>query len=112
MFRSPCDVLIATRPSLELLAAELAPRGTATIGQDHMSLESYQPCLHRKIVRAYPRLTVLGVLTEPARVGYERALAGSGVRIVKIPNAAPALPDRPSRREHRVVLAAGRLVAN
>lgn len=112
MFRSPPDVLIATRPSLVLLAAELAPHGVATIGQDHMSLESYQPPLRRQIERAYPRLTVLSVLTEPARAGYERALAGSGVRIVKIPNAAPALPDRPSRREHPVVLAAGRLVAN
>ncbi|HEY8479494.1 MAG TPA: glycosyltransferase family 4 protein [Spirillospora sp.] len=112
MHRSPCDVLIATRPSLVLIAAELAPRGTATIGQDHMSLESYRPSLRRQIVRAYPRLTVLSVLTEPARAGYERALAGSGVRIVKIPNALPALPARPSRRDDKVVLAAGRLVAN
>ncbi|GAA0560500.1 glycosyltransferase family 4 protein [Actinomadura livida] len=110
--RSPADVLIATRPSLVLVAAELAPAGTATIGQDHMSLEAYQPSLRRQIVRAYPRLTVLSVLTEPARAGYEAALAGSGVRIVKIPNAAPALPDRTSTREHKVVLAAGRLVLN
>ncbi|MEU8803654.1 glycosyltransferase family 4 protein [Spirillospora sp. NPDC048819] len=112
LHRTPCDVLIATRPSLILLAAELTPRGTATIGQDHMSLESYQPPLRRQVVRAYRRLTVLSVLTAPARAGYEAALAGSGVRIVRIPNASPPLPGRPSRREHEVVLAAGRLVAN
>ncbi|TDC56057.1 glycosyltransferase family 4 protein [Actinomadura sp. KC345] len=112
LYRSPADVLIGTRPSLVLLAAELAPRGTATIGQDHMSLESYQPALRRQVVRAYRRLTVLSVLTEPARAGYESALAGSGVRIVRIPNAAPPLPGRPSRRADEVVLAAGRLVSN
>lgn len=111
LYRSPADVVIGTRPSLVLLAAELAPRGVVTIGQDHMSLESYQPALYRQVVRRYRRLTVLAVLTEAARDGYEKVLAGSGVRIVRIPNAAPPLPCPPSRREDRVVLAAGRLVA-
>ncbi|WP_245666874.1 glycosyltransferase family 4 protein [Actinomadura latina] len=110
LYGSPADVLIATRPSLVLLAAELGPRGVATIGQDHMSLGSYQPALRRQVVRAYRRLTVLATLTEAARADYERALAGSGVRIVAIPNAAPPLPGPPSRRENPVVLAAGRLV--
>ncbi|MFA1543084.1 glycosyltransferase family 4 protein [Actinomadura monticuli] len=110
LYGAPADVLIATRPSLVLLAAELAPRGTVTIGQDHMSLGSYRPALRRQVVRAYRRLTVLATLTEAARADYARALAGSGVRIVRIPNAAPPLPGPPSRREHPVVLAAGRLV--
>ncbi|WP_233526311.1 glycosyltransferase family 4 protein [Actinomadura spongiicola] len=112
LYRTPADVVVGTRPSLVLLAAELAPRGVVTIGQDHMSLESYQPALHRQVVRGYRRLSVLAVLTEAARAGYERALAGSGVRVVRIPNAAPPLPGPPSRREDKVVLAAGRLVAN
>jgi glycosyltransferase involved in cell wall biosynthesis len=107
---SPADVLMPTRPSLNLLVAEVGPRGAVTIGQDHMSLESYQPWLRREILRRYRRLTVVTTLTEAARAGYETALAGSGVRVVQIPNAAPRLPARPSRREHKVVLAAGRLV--
>ncbi|WP_240809966.1 glycosyltransferase family 4 protein [Actinomadura sp. WMMA1423] len=107
---APPDVLIGTRPSLNLLAAELAPAGTATIGQDHMHLGAYCPALRRQIRRAYRRLTVVTALTEAARGEYEAALAGSAARVVRIPNAAPALPDRPSRREHKVVLAAGRLV--
>ncbi|MEV4677693.1 glycosyltransferase family 4 protein [Actinomadura sp. NPDC049382] len=110
LYGTPADVLIGTRPSLVLLAAELAPRGVAVIGQDHMNLGSYQPALHRQVVRGYRRLTVLATLTEAARADYARALAGAGVRIVRIPNAAPALPDPPSRREDEVVLAAGRLV--
>ncbi|TMR03751.1 glycosyltransferase family 4 protein [Actinomadura soli] len=112
LYRSPADVVIGTRPSLNLLAAELAPRAAVTIGQDHMSLDSYKPALHRQVVRRYRRLTAVTVLTEAARAGYEQALAGSGVRVVRIPNAAPPLPGRPSRRADKVVLAAGRLVAN
>ncbi|MES9607307.1 glycosyltransferase [Actinomadura sp. NPDC000929] len=107
---APPDVLIGTRPSLNLLAAELAPAGVATIGQDHMHLGAYRPVLRRQIVRAYRRLDVVTTLTEADRAEYEAALAGSPVRVVRIPNAAPALPERPSQRVHKVVVAAGRLV--
>ncbi|NDU77222.1 glycosyltransferase [Actinomadura sp. DSM 109109] len=107
---TPPDVLIGTRPSLNLLAAELAPAGVVTIGQDHMHLGAYRPALRRQIVRAYRRLTAVTTLTEADRAEYAAALAGSPVRVVRIPNAAPALPDRPSRREGKVVVAAGRLV--
>ncbi|WP_243716953.1 glycosyltransferase family 4 protein [Actinomadura darangshiensis] len=110
LHEAPPDVLVATRPSLALVAAELAPGGVATIGQDHMNLGSYRPALRRQIVRGYRRLTVVTALTEEARAGYAAALAGSGVRVVRIPNAAPSLPGRPSGREHKVVVAAGRLV--
>lgn len=106
----PPDVLVGTRPSLNLLAAELAPAGVATIGQDHMHLGAYRPVLRRQIVRAYRRLDVVTTLTEADRAEYEAALAGSPVRVVRIPNAAPALPERPSQRVHKVVVAAGRLV--
>ncbi|WP_064743797.1 glycosyltransferase family 4 protein [Actinomadura rifamycini] len=109
---APPDVLIATRPSLNLLIAALSPRGVTLIGQDHMSLGSYKPPLRREILRDYRRLDVLTTLTEAARTEYEDALAGSPVRIVRIPNAVPDMPGGPSRRTDKVVLAAGRLVHN
>ncbi|QFG27644.1 glycosyltransferase family 4 protein [Actinomadura sp. WMMB 499] len=109
---APPDVLIATRPSLNLLIAALAPRGVVTIGQDHMSLGSYKPPLRRQILRDYRRLDALTTLTEAARTEYERALAGSAVRVVQIPNAVPDMPGGPSGRTGKVVLAAGRLVRN
>ncbi|MCQ0012472.1 hypothetical protein LUX39_00205 [Actinomadura madurae] len=67
VYGTPADVLMPTRPSLNLLVAELGPRGAVTIGQDHMSLESYQPWLRREILRRYRRLTVVTTLTEAAR---------------------------------------------
>ncbi|MGI5202042.1 glycosyltransferase family 4 protein [Spirillospora sp. CA-108201] len=109
-WRAPPDVLIGTRPSLNLLAAELAPAGVATIGQDHMHLGAYRPALREQIVRAYRRLAAVTTLTEADRAEYATALAGSAARVVRIPNAAPALPDRPSRRVDEVIVAAGRLV--
>lgn len=106
----PADVLIGTRPTLLLLLAELAPKGVATIGQDHRHLPGYRPGLRKEITRRYGRLTVLAVLTETARAGFAEALAGRPVRIVTIPNALPELSGGPSPRERPVVIAAGRYV--
>ncbi|PRX04414.1 UNVERIFIED_ORG: glycosyltransferase involved in cell wall biosynthesis [Actinomadura viridilutea] len=103
------DVLIGTRPSLNLLAAELGGRGAVTIGQDHMNLPSYRPGLRREIARAYRRLTAVTVLTEASRDDYRAVLAGAPTRVVRIPNALPDLPGGPSPRTDRVILAAGRL---
>ncbi|MEW2359750.1 glycosyltransferase family 4 protein [Spirillospora sp. NPDC029432] len=109
LLADPPDVLIGTRPSLNLLAAEIAPRNVVTIGQDHMNLGSYKPGLRREIRRSYRRLTALSVLTERSLADFRNELAGSRTRIVRIPNAVPEMPGGPSTREHRVVLAAGRL---
>lgn len=103
------DVLIGTRPSLNLLAAELAPRGVVTIGQDHMNLGAYRPGLRREILRGYRGLTAVSVLTERSLHAYTEALDGSAARVVHIPNALPELPGGPSKRDGKVILAAGRL---
>ncbi|GLZ13957.1 hypothetical protein Acsp04_41920 [Actinomadura sp. NBRC 104425] len=103
------DVLVGTRPSLNLLAAELGGRGVVTIGQDHMNLAAYRPRLRREIARAYRRLTAVAVLTEASRAGYRQVLAGAPTRVVRIPNALPKLPGGPSPRTAKVILAAGRL---
>jgi glycosyltransferase involved in cell wall biosynthesis len=102
-------VLIGTRPSLNLLAAELSPRGVVTIGQDHMNLGSYRAGLRRELARAYGRLTALSVLTRQTLHDYRELLDGDPVRIVEIPNALPPLPGGPSPREGKAILAAGRL---
>lgn len=109
-----CDVLIATRPSLNLLIAEAAPRGTRTIGQDHMNLRSYRPELRTAIARAYRRLDAVTVLTEVSLADYRAALAGARAEVVRIPNALPAPASGTSRTDPgappaNVVLAAGRL---
>ncbi|MQY09172.1 glycosyltransferase family 4 protein [Actinomadura macrotermitis] len=105
----PPDVLVGTRPSLNLLIAALAPPGTVTIGQDHLNLGSYRPGLRRLIARSYGRLTVVAALTEAGRAEFAASLAGAPVRVVAIPNALPELPGGPSPRDRKVILAAGRL---
>ena len=103
-------VLIATRPGLNLLAAEHAPPGVITVGQEHLDFTHHDPALAAAIKRIYPRLDAVTVLTEADERAYREALDGTGVRIARIPNPlAATLPVRsPLRRP--LVVSAGRLV--
>jgi glycosyltransferase involved in cell wall biosynthesis len=107
--RERSGVLMATRPSLNLLVAELAGPGVVTIGQDHMNLGSYRDPIRREIGRRYGGLTALTVLTSAASTEYREALAGRPVRIVRIPNALPAMDGGMSQHDPKVMIAAGRL---
>lgn len=101
-------VLITTRPALNLLSAWCAPRRLIRIGQDHMNLAAYRPKLRAEILRAYPRLDAVTVLTERDLGDYREAL-GDRVRLARIPNGVPEPPDRSGIPEGKVLIAAGRL---
>ncbi|AGL17835.1 group 1 glycosyl transferase protein [Actinoplanes sp. N902-109] len=108
-FRAQRDaVLVTTRPALNLMAAWFAPRRLVRVGQDHMNFGSYKPPLQAAIVRAYPRLAAVAVLTRADEAEYRAALA-DGVRLVRIPNGVPAAVAVPDQERAPVVLAAGRL---
>ncbi|WP_127552194.1 glycosyltransferase family 4 protein [Actinoplanes sp. OR16] len=108
MRRQRDGVLITTRPSLNLLSAWAAPRRLIRIGQDHMNFDSYPLPLRREIVKGYPRLDAVAVLTRADLRSYREALGG-GTRLVRIPNGIPVRAGVPSPSRTPVVAAAGRL---
>lgn len=102
-------VLITTRPALNLLSAWFAPRGLIRIAQEHMNLDSHKPELRAALLRAYPRLDAIAVLTEHDRDTYRAALGERDLRVVRVPNGIPPWPLPPARLESKVLVAAGRL---
>ncbi|GLY04538.1 glycosyltransferase family 4 protein [Actinoplanes sp. NBRC 101535] len=102
-------IVITTRPALNILSAWFGPRRLIRIGQDHMNLGTYRRRLRREILRAYPRLDAVTVLTEADLAAYREALGGR-TRLVRIPNGIPARTSTPQRHGTKVVVAAGRLV--
>ncbi|MBE3011012.1 glycosyltransferase family 4 protein [Microbispora sp. NEAU-D428] len=101
-------ILVTTRPALNLISARRASGNVVRVAQEHMNLGTYPGLLREEIVRHYGAFDAIAVLTADDRREYERALPGT--RIVRIPNAVHAVNQVPSRQEHPVVVAAGRLV--
>ena len=111
-FRAADDgVLVTTRPGLNVLSARTAPRRLIRVAQDHMNLGSYKPALREAILRAYPRLDVVTVLTERDQQDYRQALAGSAVRVERIPNGVPEPRLPRATLDAKVMVAAGRLLS-
>ena len=101
-------VLIATTPSLNVLAAQLARDDLAVVGWEHVHLGARAGSVRPDILTNYGGLDALVVLTDADRRRYDIELAGA-TRVVRIPNAVPSLPGPPSDLSRPVVLAAGRL---
>jgi glycosyltransferase involved in cell wall biosynthesis len=103
------DVVVATRPALNVIAGRLAPAGVASVGQEHMNFHAHGAGLRRELRRAYRHLDALTVLTDADRRDYAGSLEGAPTRVVQIPNALPALAGGRSSLDRPIVVAAGRL---
>jgi glycosyltransferase involved in cell wall biosynthesis len=101
-------VLVATRPGLNILAADLAVPGLVVVGVEQMNFPSHAARLRRAMVDRYPRLDGLVVLTEQDRATYQAALNGKAPSMWRLPNTvkdiAPPFADLDAKR----ILAAGR----
>jgi glycosyltransferase involved in cell wall biosynthesis len=101
--------LIGTRPGFNLIAAELAPPGLVTIGQEHMHLQAHRPRLREQLAEWYPRLDALVLLTEHDLEDYA-ALLDPPIRLEQIPNGVRDVTRQMSAHDRPVVLGAGRFM--
>ena len=108
--RIDADVVIGTRPGLNVHLALQAPRHVARVGQEHLTLDNHSPRLRGALRSAYRRLDALTTVTEADAAAYRRKMRLPGVRVEALPNSVPdpALPAADCAA--KVVVAAGRLV--
>ncbi|MBL3668264.1 glycosyltransferase family 4 protein [Streptomyces sp. M2CJ-2] len=103
------DVVIGTRPGLNVHLALQAPRHVVRIGQEHLTLDNHPPKLRTALRRAYRRLDVLTTVTEADADAYRRKMRLPGVRVEALPNSVPD-PGLPAADgTAKLVIAAGRL---
>ncbi|GGT45598.1 glycosyltransferase family 4 protein [Streptomyces chromofuscus] len=104
------DVVIGTRPGLNVHVALQAPPHAVRIGQEHLTLDNHPPRLRTALRRAYRRLDVITTVTEADAAAYRRKMRLPGVRVEALPNSVsdPRLPTADGTA--KVVVAAGRLV--
>ncbi|MDL2078979.1 glycosyltransferase family 4 protein [Streptomyces sp. GXMU-J15] len=104
------DVVIGTRPGLNVHLALQAPSHVVRVGQEHLTLDNHPPRLRTALRRAYRRLDVLTTVTEADAAAYRRKMRLPGVLVEALPNSVPDPLLPPADGRAKVVVAAGRLV--
>lgn len=104
------DVVIGTRPGLNVHLALQAPQRVARVGQEHLTLDNHPSGLRTTLRRAYRRLDVLTTVTETDAAAYRRKMRLPGVRVEALFNSVPDPVLPAADGSAKVVVAAGRLV--
>ncbi|MGI5340767.1 glycosyltransferase family 4 protein [Streptomyces sp. CA-181903] len=106
------DVIVGTRPGLNVHIARQAHPAAIRVGQEHLTLSGHGLRMRHEIRHRYPLLDALTTVTEADAHAYRR-LALPGVRVRAIANSVPAAKPAAAPAEHpdrKVVVAAGRLI--
>ncbi|MFC7327511.1 glycosyltransferase family 4 protein [Marinactinospora rubrisoli] len=103
------DVVVGTRPGVNMLIAQWAPERLITIGQEHVHLRGHKADVRAAVRRLYPKLDGLTVLTEADRAAYQEFLPVSPDWLCTMPNALPPGEYPRSTQENPIIAAAGRL---
>ncbi|QDY76066.1 glycosyltransferase [Streptomyces qinzhouensis] len=103
------DVVVGTRPGLNVHIARQAPRGTVRVGQEHLTLDGHGYRLRRELGYRYARLDAITTVTEADARSYRTRLRLPGVRIDAVPNGVPSPAVAPADGRAKFVVAAGRL---
>ena len=103
------DVLIGTRPGLNVYVARFAPERTLRIGQEHITLASHPEALLPDLKKNYARLNAFVTVAEADADNYRSQMAIPGLPIVSIPNSVPAPSVPAADPAVKTVVAAGRL---
>ncbi|MFE2630146.1 glycosyltransferase family 4 protein [Streptomyces sp. NPDC059374] len=104
------EVVIGTRPGLNVHVARQAPAHVLRVGQEHLTLDNHPPRLRTTLRRAYRRLDVVTTVTEADAAAYRRKMRLPGVRVEALPNSVPDPVLPPADGTAKVIVAAGRLV--
>ncbi|MFE0171370.1 glycosyltransferase family 4 protein [Streptomyces sp. NPDC059002] len=104
------DVVIGTRPGLNVYLARFGPRRALRIAQEHLRHDAHSKRLRAELARHYRVLDAVVTTTEADAAVYRRRMPLPGVRVLAVPNIVPAPADGPRDGAAKVVAAAGRLV--
>jgi glycosyltransferase involved in cell wall biosynthesis len=104
------DVIIGTRPGVNVYVARFAPRRALRIAQEHLTHDTHSKRLRAELARHYRTLDAVVTTTEADAAVYRARMRLPGVRVIAVPNSVPEPAVPPSDGSAKVIAAAGRLV--
>ncbi|MER5436977.1 glycosyltransferase [Streptomyces sp. NPDC002790] len=108
--RTDADVIVGTRPGINVLLAEYGPRGALRIGQEHLTHSMHKPVIQSAQDKAIAALDAFTTVSYADAECYREALPGIDTEIRCIPNGVPVPDVAKSTGRNKVVVAAGRLI--
>ncbi|MGY0491131.1 glycosyltransferase family 4 protein [Streptomyces sp. WG-D5] len=107
--RTDADVVVGTRPSLNLFVAAYTRDGALRVAQEHMTHLGIPAAVRAEMARVYPRLDAITTVTEADARSFMENTPIPGIPVVGIPNSVPQPSVPPSDCTHKVVVSAGRM---
>ncbi|MGA4838311.1 glycosyltransferase family 4 protein [Streptomyces sp. G45] len=104
------DVIIGTRPGINVYLARFGPRGALRIAQEHLRHDAHSKKLRAQLARHYRTLDAVVTTTRADAEVYRARMSLPGVTVLDVPNMVPPPDVTPSDGTAKVVAAAGRLV--
>ncbi|MFF3559577.1 glycosyltransferase family 4 protein [Streptomyces sp. NPDC002574] len=104
------DVIIGTRPGINVYLARLGPARALRIAQEHLTHDGHSKKLRAHLARWYRDLDAVVTTTEADATAYRAKMRLPGVRVLAIPNGVPDPGLPPTQQTPKVIAAAGRLV--
>ncbi|MFE4414027.1 glycosyltransferase family 4 protein [Streptomyces sp. NPDC093064] len=104
------DVIIGTRPGVNVYLARFAPHRALRIAQEHLTHDAHTKKLRTQLARHYRGLDALVTTTEADAAVYRARMRLPGVRVLAIPNGVPDHGLPPADPGAKVIAAAGRLI--
>ncbi|MFJ8821488.1 glycosyltransferase family 4 protein [Streptomyces sp. NPDC102467] len=103
------DVVVGTRPGINVYLALWGPRQALRIGQEHLRHDAHGKKLRATLARHYRQLDALVTMTEADAAVYRARMTLPGVRVLAVPNIVPPAAVPPSDGTTKIIAAAGRL---
>ena len=103
------DVIIGTRPGLNVFIARYAPRSAIRIAQEHLFLSKHGRRLTRRLYASYRKLDAVTTVSRTDADHYRRRMPRIADRVSHIPNSVPPTSLPPASGDSRLIVAAGRL---
>lgn len=107
--RTDADVVVGTRPSLNLFVAAHTRDGALRVAQEHMTHLAIPPAVRAEMTRVYPRLDAITTVTEADARSFTENTPIPGIPVVGIPNSVPQPAVAPSDCTRKIVVSAGRM---
>lgn len=103
------DVIVGTRPSLNLLIAEYANDQVVRVAQEHMTHSALPTSVVREMRRKYERIDLVTAVTEADRTRIALSLGLKEGASAVLPNPIPKPSGDLATSSKKTILAAGRL---